>query len=63
MKQDVATCYELKTKIFATKQGSLSVTEYYGILNGLWIELDQYQNLKMECNKDVTTLASLIERD
>ena len=39
------------------------MTDYYEALNGLWIKLDQYQNLKMECSKDTTTLAQFIERD
>ena len=63
MKRDVATCYELKIKILATKQGSLLIIDYYGILNGLWIELDQYQNLKMEYGKDVAMLTSFVERN
>ncbi|PIN16938.1 hypothetical protein CDL12_10408 [Handroanthus impetiginosus] len=63
MKQDIAICYELKTKIFSTKQGNLSVTDYYGLLNRIWNELNLYQNLKMECNKDDATLTSFVERD
>ena len=42
--------------------GSLSVTNYYGILNGLWIELDQYQNLKMKCTHDSIALTQFLER-
>ncbi|RDY02261.1 hypothetical protein CR513_14313, partial [Mucuna pruriens] len=34
-------------KIFNSRQGTLSIIEYFGTLNGLWIELDQYQGLKM----------------
>jgi len=43
MKKDTAACYEIENKIFHTSQGSLSITSYYGMLNGLWVELDQYQ--------------------
>ncbi|KAI5430357.1 hypothetical protein KIW84_034803 [Lathyrus oleraceus] len=63
MKQDMSACYDLKRKIFNTKQGNLSITEYFGVLNGFWIELDQYQNLKMECSKDTATLNTVVERD
>ncbi|XLR58188.1 hypothetical protein S83_008860 [Arachis hypogaea] len=56
MKKDIATCYEIEKQIFNTKQGSLSVTDYYGMLNRLWIELDQYQNLTMQCTPDSITL-------
>ena len=33
-----------------------------GMLNGLWIELDQYQNLKMKCIDDSIALAQFLER-
>ncbi|KAI5400316.1 hypothetical protein KIW84_065271 [Lathyrus oleraceus] len=59
----MSACYDLKRKIFNTKQGNLSITEYFGVLNGFWIELDQYQNLKMECSKDTATLNTVVERD
>jgi len=62
MKKNTATCYEIENKIFNTNQGSLSVTNYYGVLNGLWIKLDQYQNLKMKCTYDSITLAQFLER-
>src|ERR1044072_4689108 len=55
MKQDFATCFELENKVFNSKQGTLSVTEYHGILNGFWTELDQYQSLHMKC-EDSTAL-------
>jgi len=32
------------------------------MLKGLWIELDQNQNLKLEISKDVVTLAQFIEQ-
>ncbi|KAJ1417838.1 hypothetical protein SESBI_16299 [Sesbania bispinosa] len=62
MKKDIVACYELENKIFSTKQGVLSVTDYYSVLNGLWIELDQYQNLKMKCTTDFATLTEFIDR-
>jgi len=62
MKKDTAACYEIENKIFNTNQGSFLVTDYYGKLNGLWIELDQYQNLKMQCTTDSSTLAKFLER-
>ncbi|XP_072084397.1 uncharacterized protein [Arachis hypogaea] len=62
MKKDTTTCYEIENKIFNTKQGNLSVTDYYGTLNHLWIELNQYQNLTMQCTPDSTTLTQFIER-
>jgi len=57
MRQDISTCYELESKIFGARQGTLSVSEYYGKLKFLWIELDQYQDLKLENSKNAITLA------
>ena len=62
MKKDTAAWYEIENKIFHTSQGSLSVTNYYGMLNGLWIELDQYQNLKMKCTYDSIALTQFLEK-
>ncbi|RDX76694.1 hypothetical protein CR513_43293, partial [Mucuna pruriens] len=41
MKKDSTTCYDIESKIFNSRQGTLSVIEYYETLNWLWIELDQ----------------------
>ncbi|XP_061371297.1 uncharacterized protein LOC133313900 [Gastrolobium bilobum] len=63
LKQDMAARYELRNKIFTTKQDSLSVTEYYGTLKELWTELDQFQSLKMKCTADATALAKEVENE
>ena len=42
--QDAVSLYEIKTKI--------SVTDYYNVINGVWLELDHYDNLKMKCSED-----------
>ncbi|RDX74161.1 putative mitochondrial protein, partial [Mucuna pruriens] len=62
MKKDSTACYDIESKIFNSRQGTLSVTEYYGTLNGLWIELDQYQELKM-CKADSIANNGLDERE
>ncbi|RDY05851.1 hypothetical protein CR513_10258, partial [Mucuna pruriens] len=61
MKKDFTVFYDIESKIFNSSQGTLSITEYYGTLNGLWIELDQYQGLKM-CKADSIAYTRLIER-
>ncbi|RDX71963.1 hypothetical protein CR513_48619, partial [Mucuna pruriens] len=61
MKEDSTTCYDIESKIFNTKQETLSIIEYYGTLNGLWIKLDQYQGLKM-CKADSVAYTGLVER-
>jgi len=32
-------------------------------MNGLWLELDHYHNIKMVCSADAATLNQIIERD
>ena len=60
--QDVALIYEIKTKI-TTKQGTLSITEYYNVMKGLWLELDYYQNFQMKCSEDAAMLLKSVERE
>lgn len=43
------------------KQWLLSVTEYYDMLEGLWLELDHYQQFIME--SVAVQLQKLIEED
>ncbi|RDY05100.1 hypothetical protein CR513_11095, partial [Mucuna pruriens] len=61
MKKDSTACYDIESKIFNSRQGTLSIIEYYGTLNGLWIELDQYQGSKM-CKADSIAYIGLVER-
>ena len=53
---DAAQIYEIKIKISATKQGSLSVTEYANLLKNLWQEMDHYQCIQMKCSEDTAML-------
>ena len=50
--QDATIIFEIKMKLSSTKQGSLTIIEYYNKMNGLWLELDHYQDIKMVCGKD-----------
>ncbi|XP_056159465.1 uncharacterized protein LOC130135111 [Syzygium oleosum] len=61
--QDAVVIYELKTKASTTKQGNRSVTEYYNLMRGLWLEIDHNLNLEMRCAEDTNTLRNHIERD
>ena len=40
--QDVSVIFYVKTRINGTRQGSLTITEYFNKMNGLWLELDHY---------------------
>ncbi|RDY13935.1 hypothetical protein CR513_01057, partial [Mucuna pruriens] len=60
-KKDSIACYDIESKIFNFRQGTFLVIEYYETLNGLWIELDQYQGLKM-CKIDSIAYTRLVEK-
>ena len=55
--------FKIKTKISGTKQGSLTIIDYYNKMNGYWLELDHYQDIKMVSSEDATTLNTILERD
>ena len=61
--RDATPMYELKIRIHNTKQGILFVTEYYNVIRSLWLELDQYQNLRMKCSVDATMHQEFIEQE
>ncbi|XP_052206803.1 LOW QUALITY PROTEIN: 1-phosphatidylinositol-3-phosphate 5-kinase FAB1B-like [Diospyros lotus] len=61
--QDASVIFEVKIKITATKQSQLTVMDYYNLMRGLWLELDQYQPIKMVCREDAATLNRIIKRD
>ena len=61
--QDASVVYEINTKVNSTKQGALTVTEYYNQMDGFWLELDHYQDIQMVCNEDAIILTSMLERD
>src|SRR4051812_10546587 len=62
-KQDLSARFDLKNKIFNTKQGTMTVSEYFATMKGYWIELDKYKTLKMETANDTIALNTCIETD
>ena len=52
-----------KTRIHSTKQSILSITEYCNVIRSLWLGLDQYQNLRMQCSIAATIHQEFIERE
>ena len=61
LKKDmVDQLYDLKVRIVSTKQ-TKSITKYYNILKGLYLELDVYENVEMECMNDTKKANDMIE--
>ncbi|XP_043705228.1 uncharacterized protein LOC122655043 [Telopea speciosissima] len=46
--------YDIQRKIHATKQGELTLSEYYCELRSLWQELNYYDNFQLDCPSDIT---------
>jgi len=46
-----------------TKQGNMMVTEYYNTMKSFWLELDYYQDFKMQCSDDAVILKKYMERE
>ncbi|KAA8525726.1 hypothetical protein F0562_007581 [Nyssa sinensis] len=58
-----AQIYDLRKRVHDTKQKDLSVAEYYDDLNGLWQELDHYQNFQAKYPEDSVMFQQLKEKD
>jgi hypothetical protein len=61
--KDAALIYEIKMKLSMTKQGNMMVIEYYNIMKSFWLELDYYQDFKMQCSEDAVILKNYVERE
>ncbi|XP_073026769.1 uncharacterized protein [Primulina eburnea] len=60
---DTSHVYEIKIKVFSTKRGRKSITEYATQLQNLWQELDHYRVVAMKFHEDSTTLKNFIDKD
>jgi hypothetical protein len=61
--KDATLIYEIKTKLSMTKQGNMMVIEYYNTIKSFWLELDYYQDFKMQCSDDAMILKNYVERE
>ena len=51
MKKDFDAYYDVKSRVFNSKHGSLFRLEYQGILNGLWIEsVPKFEDVQNRCS-------------
>jgi hypothetical protein len=57
--KDVVLIYEIKTKLLMTKQGTMMVIEYYNTMKSFLLELDYYQDFKMQYSDDVVVLKKI----
>ncbi|GAV72597.1 UBN2_3 domain-containing protein, partial [Cephalotus follicularis] len=55
--------YDLKKRVHETKQGEMTVAQYFAKLNTLWQELDFYEDFQPECPVDTTRFQKWIEKE
>ncbi|XP_075079811.1 uncharacterized protein LOC142165075 [Nicotiana tabacum] len=58
-----AHVFEIRNKIHATKQGKLTITDYYFELTGLWKAIYYYQDLQAKCINDAVLFQKLVEKE
>nr|CAD1822861.1 unnamed protein product [Ananas comosus var. bracteatus] len=59
-----ALVYEIrKKKLHETKQGDMTIAQYFSELSSLWQELDYYQDFNAECPSDATKFQKLMEKE
>ncbi|KAG8644242.1 hypothetical protein MANES_11G110050v8 [Manihot esculenta] len=47
-----AQIYDIRNKIHGTKQGEMTISQFYYESCGLWQELDYYQDFQVDCTGD-----------
>ncbi|KAK6927393.1 Retrotransposon Copia-like, N-terminal [Dillenia turbinata] len=58
-----AQIYELRNRVHGTKQGEMTIAQYFAELSGLWQELDYYQDFQAVCPEDATKFQKLVEKE
>ncbi|KAG6519202.1 hypothetical protein ZIOFF_022694 [Zingiber officinale] len=62
-RHDMLRIYQLSSQIFKLEQGSMSVTNYFATLKGLWDEFDYYQMENWSSTDDHQRYLKLLEKD
>ncbi|GAV87963.1 UBN2_3 domain-containing protein, partial [Cephalotus follicularis] len=55
--------YDLKKRVHETKQGEMTVAQYFAELNTLWQELDFYQDFQPERPVDTTKFQKWVDKE
>ncbi|KAG6522574.1 hypothetical protein ZIOFF_019715 [Zingiber officinale] len=62
-RHDMLCTYQLNSQIFKLEQGSMSVTNYFATLKGLWDEFDYYRMENWSSTDDHQRYLKLLEKD
>ena len=58
-----AQTFEIRNKVHGTKQGKMTISQYFSKLCGLWQELDYYQDFQADCTKDAVKFWKVVEKE
>ncbi|KAG6483737.1 hypothetical protein ZIOFF_060391 [Zingiber officinale] len=62
-RHDMLRTYQISSQIFKLEQGSMSVTNYFATLKGLWDEFDYYRMENWSSTDDHQRYLKLLEKD
>ncbi|KAG6514626.1 hypothetical protein ZIOFF_024994 [Zingiber officinale] len=62
-RHDMLRTYQISSRIFKLEQGSMSVTNYFATLKGLWDEFDYYRMENWSSTDDHQRYLKLLEKD
>ncbi|KAG6487993.1 hypothetical protein ZIOFF_056751 [Zingiber officinale] len=62
-RHDMLRTYQISSQIFKLEQGSMSVTNYFSTLKGLWDEFDYYRMENWSSTDDHQRYLKLLEKD
>ncbi|KAG6508184.1 hypothetical protein ZIOFF_033555 [Zingiber officinale] len=62
-RHDMLRTYQISSQIFKLEQGSMSVTNYFATLKGLWDEFDYYRMENWSSTDDLQRYLKLLEKD
>ncbi|KAJ7961445.1 Retrovirus-related Pol polyprotein from transposon TNT 1-94 [Quillaja saponaria] len=55
--------FELRKKLHETKQGELTIAQYFAELSGLWQELDYYQEYQLVHHADAASYKKVVDKE
>ncbi|KAA3476736.1 ankyrin repeat domain-containing protein 2b [Gossypium australe] len=58
-----AQIFEIRNKVHGTKQGELTISQYFAELSGLWQKLGCYQDFQANCAKDAEKFQKIIKKE
>ena len=61
--ENTTQCFEIKFAIRTTRQGNLSITEYYNVLTELWQEMDLFYEISWECPYNGVKYNKMLEKE